>query len=218
MKEWSDFLPYIKPHLINCPNRVIEEIVKRIVIDFCELTYAYQKDADPITLESGVNEYSLSYTPSNFTTLSIHEVRYGDDTFVTPMMEDELRQWKGDEWETYSGNTPQYYFLTYDNNLKIYPKPTSNTTESLYVIAIVAPTLDSTSIDDFFFDLYRPGIVEGVLYELKRMPKKDWTDLSMAGIHYDFYMSYVSKAKKRRAKSALLKPSSVKPVPFGGVN
>jgi len=213
MKEWSEFLPYIRPFIDNCGDIVMEEAVKRTCIKFCESTKIYRLDATVVSEVADQSEYDLTFTDPNVLLIGIwHATRLECDLRETSEYKLDTSVYN---WRQETG-TPAFYYLTDQNKLRLYVTPDEAVTDSIQCECIVRPTLDSTEIPDYIKNQWAEVIAEGALAYLKKMPMKPWTDFNNAAIHEMEYRRGMSQAKKYIMKNRGVQSTYVSPQDFSG--
>jgi hypothetical protein len=214
-KTWSDFADLMRPSIMGCPDLLMEDYVKRAVIDFANETHIMRADADDVVIVADTASYTLTFTGSEVTPIYILNVKFGDNTLYETS-ENELDAHDPD-WRHEEG-TPTHRFQTPDNKMVLYPVPDSTEDDDLEVECVVKPTTSATGVDDYVFDDFGYVIAEGALADLKRIPGKPWTDPAAASFHYALYKKGISKARRKVMKSKGLSSSYVNPKSFGGID
>jgi len=212
-KEWSEFLPYVRPFIDNCGDIVMEEAVKRTVIKFCENTKIYRLDADVVSEVADQSEYDLTFTDPNVLLIGIwHTTRLAEDLRETSEYKLDTSVYN---WRQETG-TPSFYYLTDQNKLRLYVTPDAAVTDSVQCECIVVPTLAATDVPDYICDHWDEVIAEGALAYLKKMPMKPWTDFANAAIHEAEFKRGKAQAKKYIMKSRGVQSTYVSPQDFSG--
>jgi len=215
MKLWSDFSPYVRPFISGVPDKMIEEFVRRMVIDFCKSTSILKKNADSISVLSGTDEYSLVFSSDVVAAIAVVYASIGT-TEIYETCEKELSELNS-SWRTDTGS-PTHRFMTSAGLVHLYPTPSADETDTLECEVIVKPSVAATSVDDFVFNDYAVQIGEGVLANLKRMPDKPWSDLQGAAIHFMEYKKGIVEAVRLGYQNRGLRPMGMTPVSFGGID
>ena len=212
-KEWSEFLPYVRPFIDNVADIVMEEAVKRIAIEFCEHTKIYRLAAGIVSEVTDQAEYTLSFTDPDVLLIGLwHVTRQGEALLETSEHKLDRSVWN---WRQSTG-TPQFYFLTDQNQLRLYETPRADATDIVQCECIVKPTLTATDVPDYICDQWSSVIAEGALSYLLKMPMKPWTDFANAAVHEQSYRRGMAHAKKLIMKSRGFRSTYVSPQDFSG--
>lgn len=181
----------------GCPDTLVENNVRSSVIEFCQRSNAYQAELDPVTTVGNIFEYDLE-PPSGTTVQKILWVTHlGKDVepITTTLLEQRIPKWR-------EGNgVPEYYVQLTSSTFYLVPVPTTTAVSSTIVRAVLRPTHTSTSCDNDVMNDYRDTIVNGALFRLLRMPNKEWTDITGAGVYGQLFTQGIEMAE-RRARNA----------------
>ena len=192
---YADLLPNIIPMVPGCTDTLIVSSVRSAVIELCERSEVYQKELDTLYTVPGLFDFDLE-PPSGTAVEKVLSVVYeGKDLEpITPgLLEQRLPKWRD------SSGEPQYYIKLDANTLRLAPVP--NTAAKAILRAILKPTHNSSSCDSLVMNDYRDTIINGALYRLLRIPSKEWTDYSGAGVYGTLFNEGITAAE-RRARSA----------------
>lgn len=196
----------------SCPDTLIENSIRSATIELCEKTGVYQAELDPITTVAGSFEYDLE-PPSG---TAVHEILWAtyDGTDLEPITSALLEQ-RIPEWRQ-SGNegTPEYFVKQSQSLFYLAPVPNVTKVLSVLLRAVLKPTHTSTSCSDDIMNDYRDTIVNGALLRLLRMPGREWTDYSGAGVYAALFNEQLVEAEKRGRQSETRVARRVK---YGGV-
>jgi hypothetical protein len=104
---------------------------------------------------------------------------------------------------------PLGFFLVTDTTLRLWPTPDS---EYRFITqAILKPSKTARGVEDFLFESYADDIINGALHRLRKIPDKEWSNLSLAEINRLSYERGIAKARVRDYRNI---PLRVKPVSF----
>lgn len=204
---WASFLTEVRPHLAMAPDPLLEREVRNAAIVFCERSYIYQRDLDPITLAANVPEYDLS-PPSGTVVADILSAKV-DGEPIEAKGRDEL-DGLIQKWETDKG-TPRYYFQSTLRMVRVVPMPSSMKTNGLTLFVALKPTKASTGIDTAIYEEYVEEIAAGALSTLFMMKDVPWTSAAKASDFRDKFEKGIDAAKVRAARSLSTAPLRVKP-------
>lgn len=193
--SYEDLLPNIIPMVPGCTDTLIISNIRSAVIELCERSEVYQKELDTFYTAAGIYDFDID--PPNGTAVEkiLSVVHSGRDLEpLTPaLLEQRLPKWRE------STGTPEYFVKNDANSIRLAPVP--NTEEAVIVRAILKPTHNSNSCDSTVMNDYRDTIINGALYRLLRIPSKEWTDYSGAGVYGTLFSEGITSAE-RRARSA----------------
>jgi len=207
---YTRLLPDVLTVVPGCPDMLAESNIRAAVIEFCEKSEAYRAEFDPINVVAKQHEYEVD-TPIATTVHRLDWVKY-DGFDLEPVSSSLLEQRLGD-WRKDTG-TPAYFVQQSSSALVIAPRPAKNVDAGLRIKAVLKPTHTSNACDDDLMNNYRDGILSGVLYRLLRMPNKDWTDLSAAGLYGSLFNESIARATEiaRSANTGIARK-----VRYGGI-
>jgi len=199
--SYEALLPEILPMVPGCPDTLIENVVRSAVIELCEKAEVYQAELDPITTVGNVFEYDLE-APSGTAVQKILWVTHlGKDLepISTTLLEQRLPDWRNEN------GVPEYFIQQNSQTFLLAPIPSNTVASSTVVRVVLKPTYTSTGCEDDVMNDYRDTIINGALFRLLRMPSKDWSDLSAAGVYGQLFNQGVDMAERRarRADTAL---------------
>ena len=103
-------------HLTNCPNTVLDEITKRIIISFCEGTKIYRLDADAIGVTEDTARYEIVFSGEFVQVIRINNAYHGDDQLI------EISEYALDhavvDWRNEEATDPTHFYLLVLANFK----------------------------------------------------------------------------------------------------
>jgi hypothetical protein len=189
--SYETLLPEILPMVSGCSDTMVENSVRAAVIELCEMSEVYQSELDPVTTVGGIFEYDLE-PPSGTSVQKILWVTHeGKDLepLSSTLLEQRIPKWR-------EGNgVPEYFVQQSSQTFWLTPVPTTTSVSSTIVRAVLRPTHTSTACDDDVMDRHRDTIVNGALFRLLRIPNKDWTDLTGAGLYGSLFNDGVKRAE-----------------------
>ncbi len=191
---YEDLLPELIAMTPGCSDTMIRNAIRSAAIEFCEGAGVYQSQLDPISTVKGEYEYEFE-APANTRVHKILWVNYQGtnlEPISTSLLEERLPSWR-----TTIGSTPEYYVKNTSTTLSLVPVPANTVANSTTIRVQLKPTHDSTQCDADVMSDYRDAIVHGALFRLLRMPSKDWTDYTAAGVYGNLFTQGVEAAKLR---------------------
>jgi len=208
--SYEALFPDVLPQVMGCPDTLVENNIRSAAIEFCEKAEVYRTELDPITAVAEKYEYDFD-APSGTVVHRIEWMTYeGGD--LEPLTSSLLEQ-RLPEWRDRTGK-PTYYVQQSSEAFYIAPTPASNASLAIRVKAVLKPTHTSSACDNDVMNNYRDAIVNGALFRLLRMPNKDWTDLSAAGVYGSLFNEAIARASEiaRGANTAVARK-----VKYGGI-
>lgn len=186
-KTWDAFFPLINPHLPGCPDASLRQYLASTAADFFARTYLWRDEVDAIYVAPRVIEYDLSADTGLVE--DVISVVYGGASLERT----DLRL-IGAEKLSDTGE-PRQYWVQADNTIRLYPIPEQPT--SLKVYAVLKPNRAGTGVEDWIYETWADTIVSGAIAQLAMIPNKEWTDVSMAGMHKSVFERAITSARVR---------------------
>jgi len=185
----SDVIPDISLEAPSAPDPLITKYFIESARDFCRRTRYWREDLDPIDFAVDVNEYDL-FTPVSGTEI-IDVVTAALAANSQPLIRGTPRNISYSA--TVSGD-PTSFALPSKNLMRLGPTPSAALTGALNVRVSLQPTQKAVSISDRLMSDYGDKINYGTLSRLLRMPKKPWSNASMAGFYLAEYENSIPVA------------------------
>lgn len=186
-KTWDAFFPLINPHLPGCPDATLRQYLASTAADFFARTYLWRDEVDAIYVAPRVIEYDLSADTGLVE--DVISVVYGGASLERT----DLRL-IGAEKLSDTGE-PRQYWVQADNTIRLYPIPEQPT--PLKVYAVLKPNRAGTGVEDWIYETWADTIVSGAIAQLAMIPNKEWTDVSMAGMHKSVFERAITSARVR---------------------
>lgn len=186
-KTWDAFFPLINPHLPGCPDASLRQYLASTAADFFARTYLWRDEVDAIYVAPRVIEYDLSADTGLVE--DVISVVYGGASLERT----DLRL-IGAEKLSDTGE-PRQYWVQADNTIRLYPIPEQPT--PLKVYAVLKPNRAGTGVEDWIYETWADTIVSGAIAQLALIPNKEWTDVSMAGMHKSVFERAITSARVR---------------------
>lgn len=174
---YSKFLPEVIQFVPDVPEFVAENAIKQACIEFCERTRFWQVDLDPIQTLAKTAAYDVD-TPTGTKFVDIVEAWYNDVLLIPKAVEDLTRIYRYTDWRTVESD-PQYLTRMIPTEVMLVPMPVKSGGE-LKIRAAVAPTRDSTQVDDQLYESYLEYISYGARARLYNSPKQPYFDKTSA--------------------------------------
>lgn len=194
----------IAPHVPGCPNAVIGQYIRKVVIDLCERAKVWRVRADPLILTSGTYSYQLSTGVAETEVASpiSAKVKVAATGRIKPLavptidvLSAQRPGWPEDGITGEPEAIAQLTLGTFD----VQPIPDAATTYTVYVTVAIKPTLTSSGCDGVILSDFRRAIFHGVLHELMLLPDRKWSD-DKTGVYHGKQWEYhlnLARAKAR---------------------
>jgi hypothetical protein len=179
--KWSDFGPYVLPHVIGVPEPMLWLHARLASIEFCRRTLCDKLTLD-LTSTDGTATVELDLPPeTQIIKIKAVEVGGRDWNLVSPEHGNELVR---------SQSGQRFCFLANDLTLSVYPAQPRKTTVT--ADAALAPSLDAEGLRDNVASQYVQDIAHGVIASLKRMSNVQWSDPVGAGVEKSDFNSRIT--------------------------
>ncbi len=159
--------PKVQPHVLGCPQVMIDDAILQTVIEFCNRSRAYRFTPAQITVVAGTANYAVSDLPTNtaiawLLAAELDEVPIDTpDSGSIPVL-----------WETEEGS-PSAAVVVSDTQVGLRKVPDEAGTLDMRLA--LRPSQSATAYPDEFHNLYQDQIAAGVLAKLYAQPRKEWS-------------------------------------------
>lgn len=195
MATYESLFPEIIASVPGASDALIKSSIRSALVELCEKTDVYQLELDPITTVKNVFEYDLE-PPTDTVVHKILWMTYdGDDLEATtsPLLEQRKPKWRQDGYQ----GTPEFFVKQSQTLFYLAPVPNTTKTDAILLRAVLKPTFSSSSCSDDIMNDYRDTIVNGTLARMLRMPGRDFTDYTGAGVYTSLYQQGLLDAEQR---------------------
>ena len=212
----SEFSRRVAPDVIGCPRVLIDEIVLKILVKFCEETHiiekAFEHDvvtadivaADNDSVSVNLATYITDGRPILLTEFRIDGVPW--DAQEIKLLNDQ------DDLDEISISGTKFFTWPDTTHIKFYGIEAED--QRFYIKQIYVPLDTATTIDDDIYYRFRDTIEAGARATLMDMPKKDWTDPVTAGRNWSKYNDGVAMARIKKDHGMTRRSQSVKSMRF----
>ena len=212
----SEFSRRVAPDVIGCPRVLIDEIVLKILVKFCEETHiiekAFEHDvvtadivaADNDSVSVNLATYITDGRPILLTEFRIDGVPW--DAQEIKLLNDQ------DDLDEISIQGTKFFTWPDTTHIKFYGIEAED--QRFYIKQIYVPLDTATTIDDDIYYRFRDTIEAGARATLMDMPKKDWTDPVTAGRNWSKYNDGVAMARIKKDHGMTRRSQSVKSMRF----
>lgn len=211
---YDTLVPDIALEVPGAPEPVIISELRKVVIDFCERTKAWQHDIAAFNVAKDTAVLSLT-PPDETRIVEIIKPSWAPSgRRIHPRSEAQLNVERSG-WESEVGSEALFYFVPGINKLRIVPMLSEDVASAISVKVALVPTRASTGFSSEIDEQYRDYLVAGAKARLQLLPDKEWTNVQQAAINSSHYESGVSAAQIRALKSGTRAPQLAEPVEFG---
>lgn len=216
----TDWSPDIMPDIPILPIPALKKAIRDAAIDFCKRTLLWLYTLDRIDVVANTQVFDLDIPAGECgEIISIDDVKYkedgaDDDHFKTldPISENQMDLHNSGSWKFITSTAPTHYFG--DNNDKthfaLYPIPTEDSDEGLYVRVNLKPTVSCETLPDFLYTEHRDTIAFGALASLFMKRSMPWFDAQQAGINNVFFRAGCAEGKTSKIIGPTKRPMRVK--------
>lgn len=193
----EEFFTDIYPSVPGCPDMTIENAVRSAAIMFCEQTGIVMYDMDPITVVAGQFEYDFE-APDEMIVHGI--VTANNDGSKLDVVSKKLVDARFPRHREFNGS-PECILRVDSSLFRVYPTPDTTKANSLYISVVVKPAPGSEYVPQLLLDDHKQALVDGALSRLLMLPRKDWTNLQLAGAHEMKFAGAINNAAKRARRA-----------------
>lgn len=196
--KYSDISSEVLPILAAFPPEpLVENAIKRAVIEFCTESLIWKYLPDPIDIDAGEREYMIEIPPGAETAMVMNAAFDGDR--ITPQstewLDIELPGWGTDL------ATPKYFTQVESNQIILAPIPDSTISGGLMLTIALRPQVSSSGFPKWIANKYLYDIADGAAAKLMLMSGKPWTDAANGAYRKSQFDSAIAKARESSAKA-----------------
>ena len=203
---FAALLPQILVEVPGVSDPLGEQVLRNAAIEFCERTWVWRVDQEPLPAEAGIADYELEL-PDNTALVKVLDVWFNGDR-LTPVGPDQLADEYGD-WATQTG-TPRFY--TQESPaavILLVPKPEVADADAITAKLAVRPSRTATGMDADVLDKYFEAIACGAKAHLFSMANKPWSDVSAANLNRALFEGAKGAANVAASKGHVRAPKRV---------
>lgn len=162
---WSDFGPYVLPHVIGAPEPLLQFHARLAAIEFCRRTLCHTRTLEAVTTDGTA---VVELVPDIGTQiLKIKSATVGGRPWSVVKPEVGLSHVRT--------QSPQEFAFTQDNvTLQVYPVQLAGV--EVVIEAALCPTLTAASLDDIIAAQYAQDIAHKVVAAIKGIKGQPYTD------------------------------------------
>jgi len=201
-------------------NTLTDWAVLEALRDFCSHTGLWRYKPARISIIADEPEYTFVPVVANGKNVldAIIWAKYKQDDDDDDQFTDlQLMEFDNEElnrraaWEFEESTTPFGIMVTETKALRLYPIPTEDSEEGLYIKVQVKPAVDATKVPSFIYEDYKKGITHGAVSILQNMTNKPWSDKEHAKDSWNQYTKFRNNAKADRQHGRAARVLRVKP-------
>lgn len=192
MKTWEKWYDEVLPDVPGCPQAVAKNAIRNAAIAFCEQSWVYRVDHDPINGVASDGTYAY-VPPAGYKVAMPLTVWYDGNQLLPKTTGDLERLWMN--WPTMTGTRPLYFLQEALEVLTVVPMPLASLAGAITLKVALKPSRGATGIDDTIWEKYLEEIAMGAKARLFAIKKKPWSDPARAVKYEQDFSQAIGKAK-----------------------
>lgn len=202
----SEFLPEVYLEAQGCPESVAINALRNTLRELCEQSKIWQEDLDSISPISGYQTYDIDVPVDSELSVLFQPLYNGQEMklYSPAEMDRKVSTWRTD---TGAGVT---YVIQDWNKLHVYPIPTADDDNAIYLRAALKPTLVGTTCSNILSN-FSEGISAGAIARLKAIPNKPWTDREGIPYYASLFAASIRKAQVMALKGFSVRDTKIIP-------
>lgn len=208
MATFAQFYDDVLPEVPGCPTALAEKHIKNACIDFLRRTQILRKTISNLDHPGGttpLNLTSTDFVASTERVIAVLGVWVANKPLTVRSVEQMQEEWP--DWMERTGEP--MYAVQEDTALWLVPSPAAAQTNTIKVRVSYAPNESATTIPDTAFEQYREHIAFGAKGRLLAIPKKPWTDPSIAAEYLRAYSRMIDTASIKSSRGGATAPLRV---------
>lgn len=178
----------ISQHVSGCPDPTISTAIVTALIELCTKSHAWVQESADTTYPALTTSLAVPVVGNGLVEAVNNVYCNGIEVYVKTQADLALMF---QDWKIVTG-TPTHYFI--DNGmLRLVPTPIADVVVQMGVV--LKPSRSETIVDDWFYNKYWQTIVHGALYYLMILPKREWSDSTLAADHKSEFYTGIDTAK-----------------------
>lgn len=211
MIAWDGFYDYIMPSVQGCPVTMVKNALRNACIEFCEKTLIWKQDSILNDVVEGYDLYVFA-PPKDAKVIMPYRVTF-NGVEVQPTDLQSLESFMPN-WKDLKEETPRYYFLAFDDVVRLVGTPTKTFLNALSADVALKPSRTADKCPEFLFNDWAEVIAAGALARLHAMSGKIWANPEMVNYYNKIFREGISRARSKSAKSWLQESKTMLPVNF----
>ena len=202
--KFTDLFNDVLPSLPGCGNDLAEYAIKQSIIDACRRSRVWKYWPDPQDVTVGEPEYDVDL-PAGTDVAQIMSVRLdGRADPLTPLTVEQLDLTYPD-WRTETGVIEAYAQIE-PTRIRVVKIPDEALPAALAMTLALQPRLASTTFPDWIYTQFGDSLSAGALARLQRVPKKPWSDPTLAERNKRLFDNAVAAATGAAARGLTRAP------------
>jgi hypothetical protein len=203
---FSALLSEILVEVPGVSDPLAEQALRNAAIEFCERTWVWRVDQEPLPAEAGIADYELEL-PDDTALVKVLDVWFQGDR-LTPAGPHELAC-EYDDWANETG-TPKFYTQQSTGAvILLVPKPDAALADALTAKLAVKPARAATGMDADVLEKYFEAIAFGAKANLLAMSNKPWSNAQDADRNRSRFASAMGAANVAASKGHVRAPKRV---------
>ena len=211
MIAWDKFYDYIMPSVQGCPVSMVKNALRNACIEFCEKTLIWKQDSILNDVEAGYDMYVFA-PPKDAKVVMPYRVTF-NGVEVQPTDLQSLESFMPN-WKDLKEETPKYYFLAFDDIVRLVGTPIKSFSNALSADVALKPSREAEKCPEFIFNDWAETIAAGALSRLHAMAGKIWANPELVNYYSKIFREGISRARSKSAKSWLQESKTMLPVNF----
>jgi len=215
MTALSVLVPDVRVEIPEIQTFVAERQLLRAAREFCEITRAWRVDIQVSVTADAPTVDLTAALPANTELVDIVSVKnLIGGAPIRPTTYKRLDE-DSNDWRTETNTDASWYVLDGNNTIRFIPIPSITTVNKYYVRLAVKPLLTATVIDSIVANKYDEVLVHGALSKLYLIPRKPWTDASLAPYRLALFERSMPAARTEAAEE--FQTGVARKVKYGGL-
>lgn len=199
MASVTELVTDVRAEIPEVPKIIAQKYLMRATRMFCQETRAWRVDFLVSTTATIATITLTSKFPSGTELVDIVSVKHTDGGApVEPRtynwLDKNLTDWRSD-----TALKANYYVLDGNNIMRLVPTPSTTVADAYDVRVAVQPLRTATTLDSVLTNRYDEDLINGTLALLYRIPRKPWTDLSLAQFYQVKFNDSMPRARSEAA-------------------
>lgn len=213
MTTLTQFLPYVLPYVLGCPDSMALQVLRSVCIDFCTTSCLVQS-AELQNVVAGTQDYDIDL-PTGTNLARVLAVFLGDKS-LRPRSLESITSGTAligtDGPDTPETNAPRVFFQKTPSAqaISLYPIPAEDKAKGLLIRAAYAPARSALSVADELFDDWAEVLAAGAISRLMAMNEQTFSNAKLADVYANQYNAGVRSASIQARAGLIVSASRVK--------
>lgn len=212
MTPYTAFLPEVMPFVHDCPEISAIAAIRNAAIEFCEKSHYWQADVPVFDADEGESFYQVE-VPDGSVLIDVVDAWYKNFRLSLKTADDLARLMRGADWRTVIGD-PMYITKMTGPMVQLCPTPERTEFDALSLRAVLAPTRDSTGVDDDIYERFLEVVAKGARARLYATPGQPYYDMNMAMSYRKEFITGIGEAKIQANKGLGRASGAIQMRPF----